>query len=564
MGTYELSNETRELIRQARMVGGIPPDRYQVPFRSIAELLDRRAAETPEKPFLIYWNDERDERVGFTYAAFNRRVNQAANFLRNELGAMRGERIATVAYNHSDTVLVYFACWKLGCTVAPQNVSEDDSRIAFILQNAGCRVALVRPEYRERVEALKAQVPGLTQVVLLDQNDFTARVDLQSEEFEPPDEMMLEDEALLVYTSGTTGAPKGVQLTQYNMLADAKGICDWQQVTADQRWMCILPIHHVNGTIVTLVTPMYIGGSVVLNRGFKASLFWRRISDEQVHIVSLVPTILQFLNEAGRRPAEYAVDQLRYVICGAGTLAVAVAKRFEETFGVRVLHGYGLSETTCYSCFLPVDLPMEEHRRWLEAYGYPSIGVPINVNEMAIHDAEGRPVPDGERGEIVIRGHNVMAGYFQRPDANAETFRHGWFRSGDEGFVQRDAAGRPFFFISGRIKELINRGGVKYSPFEIEEVLLEIPGVKVGLAVAFPNTWYGEEVGAYIVARDEATVDEAMVLGHCRRRMPFAKCPKVVVFGTDVPVTTTGKYQRLRLQELFSAWADTQFRQERA
>ncbi len=157
-----------------------------------------------------------------------------------------------------------------------------------------------------------------------------------------------------------------------------------------------------------------------------------------------------------------------------------------------------------------------------------------------------------------------MVGYFQRPDANADTFRHGWFRSGDEGFVQRDGAGRPFFFISGRIKELINRGGVKYSPFEIEEVLLEIPGVKVGLAVAFPNTWYGEEVGAYIVPEEDATVDEEMVLAHCRRRMPFAKCPKVVVFGTDVPVTTTGKYQRLRLQELFGAWTDTQFRQERA
>jgi long-chain acyl-CoA synthetase len=179
---------------------------------------------------------------------------------------------------------------------------------------------------------------------------------------------------------------------------------------------------------------------------------------------------------------------------------------------------------------------------------------------MAIHDPEGNSLPDGERGEIVIRGHNVMIGYFQRPDANAETFKHGWFRSGDEGFIRRDAAGRPFFFISGRLKELINRGGVKYSPFEIEETLLQIPGVKVGLAIAFPNTWYGEEVGAYIVPEAGAELTDSEVLAFCRERMPFAKAPKVVVFGTEVPVTTTGKYQRLRLQELFGEWGETQFR----
>ena len=557
----DLPPETRALIRSARTVADVSPDRYLVPFRSVAELLDRRAAETPDKPFLIFFNDEEQRREVYSYELFNRRVNQVANFLRNELGVQRGERVATVAFNHADTVFVYFACWKLGATVAPQNVSEDDNRIAFILRNAECRVVLVRSEYHDRVERLRAGAPNVEQLVVIDGHHYRTHVARQSEEFQPPAAEMLEDECLLVYTSGTTGAPKGVQLMQYNMLADARGICDWQQVTPDQRWMCIIPIHHVNGTIVTLVTPMYVGGSVVLTRAFKASLFWRRIAEEQVHIVSLVPTILQYLCEAGEDISGYQLDQLRYVICGAGTLAISDAKRFESMFGVPILHGYGLSETTYYSCFLPVDLTPEEHRHWIEDFGYPSIGVPIAVNEMAIHDSQGQPLPDGERGEIAIRGHNVMIGYFQRPEANAETFQYGWFRSGDEGFVQRDALGRPFFFISGRLKELINRGGVKYSPFEIEEVLLEIPGVKVGLAIAFPNTWYGEEVGAYIVREENGAISERDVLDHCRRHMPFAKCPKVVVFGDEVPVTTTGKYQRLRLQELFSAWADTRFRE---
>src|SRR5207248_5064440 len=209
--------------------------------------------------------------------------------------------------------------------------------------------------------------------------------------------------------------------------------------------------------------------------------------------------------------------------------------------------GYGLSETTCYSCFLPVELDWKTHQQWMQDYGYPSIGCPINANEMAIFDPTGQQLGPGERGEICVRGHNVMKYYYQRPDANRETFKFGWFRSGDEGFYEVDERGRQFFFITGRIKELINRGGVKFSPFDIEEVLLEVPGVKVGLAVAFENDYYGEEVGAYIVPEAGAALTEADILAHCREKMSFEKSPKAVVFGTEIPVTTTGKYQRLKL-----------------
>jgi long-chain acyl-CoA synthetase len=396
--------------------------------------------------------------------------------------------------------------------------------------------------------------------VLLDQA-LRTQLDQQPATFAPPEPPDLEDECLLVYTSGTTGAPKGVQLIQYNLLVDAKGIADWQGIDAAQRLMCILPIHHVNGIEVTLITPIYAGGSIVLNRGFRASTFWRRLAEQHVNIVSVVPTILQFLLEAGEAIDSYDLSGFRHFICGAGTLSVTLAERFEERFGLRILHGYGLSETTCYSCFLPVELSDQEHRHWLRDYGYPSIGAPIDANEMAIHDPEGRVVPDGQKGEIVVRGHNVMIGYFQRPDANAETFKHGWFRSGDEGFVERDRQGRQFFFITGRLKELINRGGVKYSPFEIEEVLMQLPGVRVGLAVAFDNTYYGEEVGAYVVTEQGAALTEAQVLAHCRAHMPFAKSPKVVIFGTEVPVTSTGKFQRLRLKDRFARWAETQFKE---
>jgi len=369
-----------------------------------------------------------------------------------------------------------------------------------------------------------------------------------------------EDEALVVYTSGTTGAPKGVVLTQQNLLVDADAIARWHGLGPDTRLMCVLPTHHVNGLVVTLVTPFLAGGSVVLNRRFRTRDFWPRLAREGVQVVSVVPTLLAFLlEEAAARGLD--LTRFRYPICGAGPLTVELAQRFEERFGFPIVHGYGLSETTCYSCFLPVDLAPGEHGRWMRDFGFPSIGVPLDVNEMAIHDAAGRELAPGERGEIVLRGPNVMKGYYRRPEANAETFAFGWFRSGDEGFFELDARGRRFFFITGRIKELIIRGGVNLSPFEIDEVLNRIPGVARGLAVGFENDWYGEEVGAYVRRAPGAELSAEEILAACRARLPFSKSPKVVVFGDDVPVTSTGKYQRVRLRPLFAEHKGTQFRE---
>lgn len=592
---------TQANLYKARHVHGIPPEQRLVPYKNIRQLLSQHAKCSPNATYLIYI-DKDGQREALTYAEFNARVHQVANMLHDDFGVRRGDRVATLGYNHSDTVLIYFACWIIGAAVAPQNVAEDDRRIAFILRNSEAVVCLARDEYLERAERIihgadadglgapniraivqvggqaQPEYPHMQTLVRnlpttylgddapVKSNDDSIRVNA----FTPT----LDDEALLVYTSGTTGAPKGVVLTQYNLLVDALAITQAQGITGNQRTMCVLPIHHVNGIVVTLVTPLYAGGSTVLTRQFSASTFWRTVISERVNIVSVVPTLLQFLVEYGRKQLEAGhsvfgegvhrrgLTHFRHLVCGAGTLAVALAKDFEDMFGIPVLHGYGLSETTCYSCFLPVDITWDEHQQWLQEHGYPSIGTPIFTNEMAIFDASGNGVMlgAGERGEICIRGHNVMMGYFMRPDANAETFKFGWFRSGDEGFYLEDERGRRFFFITGRIKELINRGGVKFSPFDIEEVLLEIKGVKVGLAVAFKNDYYGEEVGAYVVVEAGAALTEQTILEYCRRRLTFEKSPKVVIFGTDIPVTSTGKYQRLRLQDLFAEYQHTQFR----
>jgi long-chain acyl-CoA synthetase len=519
--------------------------------RTFGSLL-RARAERGGAPYLTTYDGE--ARSELPYGALLERVAARAATLRS-LGIGRGDRVATLFHNHPEVPVTCYAAWALGACVVPVSLGEDDERIGYVLQHSEARAVLHLPEVAARVEALRAASAIATW--------HPAEMAREAPAALPPDEAAPEDEALIVYTSGTTGAPKGVVLTQQNLLVDAEALRGWNGFDERARLLCVLPTHHVNGLVVTLITPLLAGGSVVLLRRFQTADFWRRIAEERVQVVSVVPTLLAFLLEDERGTRGYDLSAFRHLICGAGPLTVELATRFEERFGLRILHGYGLSETTCYSCMLPVDLSAAEHRDWMRAHGFPSIGVPLPPNEMAIHDPSGRALAEGERGEIVLRGVNVMKGYYRRPEANAETFAHEWFRSGDEGFFRRDAAGRPFFFITGRIKELIIRGGVNLSPFEIDEVLNRIPGVARGLAVGFENTWYGEEVGAYVMLQPGVSLGEAEILAACRERLPFSKAPKVVVFGSDIPVTSTGKYQRGRLRPLFAAWRETQFRESR-
>ena len=532
-------------------------------FATIPAMLAARLADRPDQEALVHL-DEHDGREAWTYAELADRTARVAGFL-SDAGVARGDRIATVAHNHPDTVVQYLAAWSLGAVVVPVNVGEDDERIVYILDNSRVKLAFVRGEYLERVAGLRDQLPGLVAVVGCGatSDGHPSFADALAHAPAPDLAADPEDEALIVYTSGTTGNPKGVVLTQSNLLVDAAGIARWHRLTPGERMMCVLPIHHVNGTVVTLVTPLAYGGTAVLCRKFQTDRFLPLLAEERIGVVSVVPTLLSFLLQGGVSAGGLDLSAFRHIICGAGPLTVELALQFQDRFGLRIVHGYGLSETTCYSCFLPIDLDDATHRGWLGDHGFPSIGCAIPANDMDIHDDAGRPVPAGERGEIVIRGHNVMSGYFQNDEANADAFAHRWFRSGDEGFWLPGPGhpdGRRYFFITGRLKELIIRGGVNVSPLEIDEVLMNLPGVKAGVSVGFENDMYGEEIGAYVVMEAGVAEDAAAIITACRSALPHHKCPKVVVFGSEVPVTSTGKYQRNRLKPLFGEWRGEQFR----
>ena len=559
----ELPDALREKILQARSTTAIPHSEPVIKYRNIGQLLEALVDRNEDKVFLISYSGD-GHRKQFTYGEVFEEVNRTANLLA-AFGVQRGDRIAVVSSNRPETVMQYLGAWLLGAVVVPVNTGEDDRRVAYALDRSHSLLAFVENQHLERLLSLRNQAPLLKTII---QTDGRAEASLprlgeelarQSPRFKPQATVEPSDEALIVYTSGTTGHPKGVVLDQYNLLADAMAIAEWHRLSSDQRMMCVLPLHHVNGIVVTLVTPLVAGGSVVLNERFHTEKFFERISIEGVHVVSVVPTLLQFLLHARPTLEAYKMGHFRHIICGAGPLTVELATKFEQETGIRIMHGYGLSETTCYSCFLPIDLSVAEHRNWISRHGFPSIGVPLPINEMAIHDSQGTELEEGERGEIVIRGHNVMCAYDDDVDVNEAAFTHGWFRSGDEGFYRYDEEGRKFFFITGRLKEIIIRGGVNISPFEIDEVLSKMPGVQSGIAVGFVNDWYGEEVGAYVQLKPDLDITQDQVLAHCRKHLPFGKSPKVVVFGEAIPVTSTGKYQRSKLRHLFAQWKETQF-----
>lgn len=569
--TASFDSDTAVKIDQAHRCDTLPAVEEFLPYRSIGDMWNRLAADFTDRTWMTYYacTSDNETPITFTFGAFADWIERVARVLAQTYGIRAGSSVATLTINQPLTVAIYFAAWRLGARVVPINPSEADDRVGYIVTNSDAAVLIAHRSCREDFSSIETAIGANVQrAIVLDGaaapagwTDFAAAVDAQPALTPTPAPVISWDtESLVVYTSGTTGNPKGVVLTQKQMFADAYSISSWHNITEHSVMMNVLPIHHVNGTIVTLLTPAFVGAHVIVNKRFKSGGFWKKCADHAVEIVSVVPTLLQFLIESNDDFNLESLPNFRHFICGAGPLSVEVAKDFQDKFGIKIVHGYGLSETVCYSCFLPTELAWDEHNTWMYDHGFPSIGVPVPTNEMAIHDDNGNPVADGAKGEIVIRGHNVMVGYFKNPEANATTFKHGWFRSGDEGFKLRGEDGLDYYFITGRIKELIIRGGVNISPFEIDEVLVSMPGIRVGLAVGFDNRYYGEEVGAYVQLQGDAALTEQQVINYCKEKLPASKCPKVVIFGNDIPVTSTGKYQRGKLKHLYAAHKDTQFK----
>lgn len=504
---------------------------------SLGELLRHRVSAAPEKPFLLSEADGRK----FTYEEFANAVNRASLVLASR-GIGQGDVVSLLMPNSVEYIIAYFACWKLGAVAGPVNSLLKAHEIAYVITDSEARALLVHSDFLPTIESIRKELPTVRAVIPFDDEAIATRDFADAETGVPktPSEagINVDTEAVIIYTSGTTGKPKGCLLTHGNLIANARQISEWLKFTAHDRLLTVMPLFHMNAVSVTTMSALYAGGSTVVSPKFSASRFWQTISDYQITSFGSVATMLSMLLSTYPQgvPEGLKTDQLRFAMCGSAPVPAGVMQRFEETFNCLVIEGYGLSESTCRSTFNPPDTRRRPG----------SCGVAIG-NEMRVVDEEDREVADGELGEIVLRGENILKGYYKNEQATATAFRGGWFHTGDIGY--RDADG--FYYIVDRKSDMIIRGGENIYPREIDEVLYQHPSVAAAATIGVPDQLYGEEVAAFIVLKEGRRVTEEEIMTFCREHLADYKSPKTVRFVAEIPKGPTGKLLKRELAKQY-------------
>ena len=507
---------------------------------NLRDLIELNLAERPDQTF-IYWRDEE-----VSYRALDERANRVASGLR-ALGVGKGDVVSVYLPNCPEFLYTWFGITKLGAVFGPVNAMFKGDEVRHVLSDSGAVVAVTSKMLLDTISAVRAGCPDLRHVICLEGEAPGVMAFAKLMEHPPelePVALARNDLAAIVYTSGTTGRPKGAMLSHFNYVWDAMAAVDVMPVQPGQdRLGLILPLSHVNAQLTTLFQ-IYVGGAVAMWERFSPSDFWETVQHYRPTTFSAVPTMLSILL-AAPRPEGLDTSSLRYVICGAAPLPLDIFERFEETFNLRILEGYGLTEATCVSSLNPY---------WgIRKVG--SIGLPLRGQPMKIVDENMNELPPRELGEIAVKGPNVMQGYYNNPQATAETIVDGWVRTGDVGYTDEDG----YFFIVDRKKEMIIRGGENIYPREIEEVLFTHPKIVEAAVIGLPDPIWGEEVVAVIVPQPGEKLTPEDVQEFCKQRLASYKTPREVKFREDLPKTLTGKVIKKALkEELMQARGDGQ------
>jgi long-chain acyl-CoA synthetase len=501
---------------------------------TVTQLLEDWTARQPDKTFLLFKNEE------ITYQQLRDYMHAVACGL-IKLGVKRGDNVCLLIPNRPEFMYSFFGVMRAGAVAVPINTLLKGEEISYIVNNCEAETIIVTDEYLDLFRSVRKGCPRIKHVISTTDDDDV--ISLKHLLTTPIDEALLpaireEDDASIIYTSGTTGRPKGVILTHGNYMWDAKFMNDAVEMSTEDRFLCILPLFHVNAQVVTTLGPMYAGASMVLMDEFSPKKLLPALEHYGATAFSGVPTVYAILNNLPDAE-QYDLSKLRFCVCGAAPMPVEVFKEFEKKYKAFILEGYGLSEGTCASSVNPLGGKRK----------IGSIGLPYEGQPMKIFDDNDNEVPTGSVGEIVIRGPNVMKGYYNNPEATAETLRNGWLHTGDLGYVDEDG----YFFIVGRKKEMIIRGGENIYPKEIEEVIYRHPAVREAAVVGLPDKVWGEEVAAFIVLRDQAALTEKDMIGYCMEHLADYKCPRKVFFVEELPKTATGKIQKNKVVERFLA-----------
>lgn len=530
----------------------VASDRMPLDAPTLRALIDARAQSAPDKPFLL--STAHDDVL--TFGALREDcIALEARF--KAAGLLPGDVVSVFMGNGIQTARLLLATMYSGLVANPLNLLCQPSQVSYIVEHSDTRVIFVADDTHDTIvqaiDALRSEgtdreiavvrtspastelpdIPALSSRAVPLVRDETPGTQIVASDAGAPNPG---DTALLMYTSGTTGAPKGVLLSHRSLLANMRNISAEHRLTDDDRVLVSLPLYHINGLVVALLTPLWHGGSAVLTPRFSARTFWSEASHSGCTWINVVPTIVAYLlNAEGEQDCD--ISALKFCRSASAALPADHHRAFEARFGIGVIETMGMTETAAPMFSNPYD----ETMRRLGSIGLPSGG------EAKIVDLDGRECASNETGELVLRGEQLMSGYYKRPEETRNAFTtDGWLRTGDLGY--RDEAG--FFYINGRAKELIIKGGENIAPREIDEALLRHPGVLEAAAVGVPDAAYGQDIVAYIVpSGGAASLDVAELRAYCLRELGRYKTPREFRFTDALPRGPSGKVQRLKLVE---------------
>ncbi|MBI3524618.1 MAG: AMP-binding protein [Betaproteobacteria bacterium] len=496
--------------------------------KTVRAYVDLQAAQRPDAVYLI----AAESGMRMTFAELQRASRRLAHYL-SGMGIRPGEKVALLMHNGYQACRLFIGAMYGGYCVTPINLLAQSAQLEYVLEHCDARIVFAAPDQLERLKAALANVAR--QILVVECNVDSQEFIAGPETAENLPAVGEEDDALMMYTSGTTGKPKGVVLTHRAVISGGQFVSAAHQLGPGDRVMASLPLYHINAQIVTATAPLVHGGSLVIPHRFSASHFWELVAQYRCTWINVVPTIISYLLN-GTDPLESGLDigGVRFCRSASAPLAPSQLRAFEEKFKIGVIETMGLTETAA-PCFTN---PLDPARR--------KIGSPGQAfgNQARIVDPLGNTLPPHATGEIMVRGLNVMKGYYKDAEETARACTaDGWLHTGDLGHLDEDG----FVFVTGRIKELIIKGGENIAPREIDEALLKHPAVLEAAAAGMPDQHYGQEIMACVVLKPGHLCSEAELQEFCLPALGKYKTPKIIRFLGELPKGPSGKVQRLKL-----------------
>ena len=497
--------------------------------QTFRDVIDVHARAQPNAPFLIAPEPGRE----ISYAELQRRCRGFGALL-DARGIGQGATVSFMLENGATAATIFLGAMYGGFVVSPVNLLAQDAQLAYTLVHSDTQLVFATSANAERLERLKRAERAGFEIAIVDGD----ALELPDAATDRAPACRPNDPAMLMYTSGTTGPPKGALLSHANMLAGGRAVAASLALGRDDRVLSSLPLYHINGQCIATVAPLVSGGSIVMPHRFSASQWWPLVARYRPTWLNMVPTIIAYLLNGPELTPEQAEGcrNVRFGRSASAPLPPEQHKAFEARFGISVIEAMGLTECASVAFSNPLDPAKRK-------YGSP--GLPLGV-EARVVDGAGSVLGTGAPGEVELRGPNVMLGYYKSPDATRASIRGGgWLATGDLGY--RDADG--YYYITGRLKELIIKGGENIAPREIDEALIAHPAVLEAAAVGVPDDLYGQEILACVVVKPGAACTEEDLRDHCLRTLGRYKTPRYLRLVAHLPKGPSGKVQRLKLVE---------------